>query len=171
MVTTEFALIMKAADDEPEGIVTVVGRDAAAGLLFVRVTVTAETAVPTRLIVPIPDCPLMRTGGVKVSADRLTGGATVSVADFVTPLSEAEMSGVLVLVTARLVTENAALRPEKVIDDGTVAAEVSLLLRVTVTGNATVAVKVTVATLLVTPPSTSDGASVTDAGAKRGSSG
>lgn len=168
---TDFAAIENDMEAAPAGTVTDAGKVAAAGLLLARVTVTGVTAAPARLTTPKPLPPLMSVGGTRVIADRLTGGATVRVADLVTPFKDADITGVFVLVTARLVTGNVALNPVNVMEEGTVAAVVSLLLSMTVTGNVSVAVSVTVAMLLPTPPSTRLGDKVTEAGANAGSSG
>lgn len=117
----------------PAATATLTGTVAAAVLLLVRVTTAPPAgAGPFSVTVPVEEVPPVTDVGLKVT-ELGTGAFTVRVALCVAVLYVAEMDGVVLLLTAMLVTANVAVvAPAATVTlAGTVAAVVLLLARVT----------------------------------------
>jgi hypothetical protein len=162
---TAVVVTVKVAVVVPAGTVTLAGTVAAALLSDNVTTVPAEGAGPLSVTVPVEEVPPVTLDGLRVSEVR-AGRSTVKLAVLVVPLSAAEIvtfvladTGVVVIVNVAVVAPAATVTLE-----GTVAADVLLLVSVTtVPPDRAAPFKVTVPVEEV-PPITLEGLSETEDG-------
>ena len=130
---TGVVVIVKVALVAPAAIVTLGGTCAAAVLLLCKVTTAPPVgAARVKVTVPVELLPPTTDVGLNVSEDKDAGAVTVSVALWLPPSVPVITDDVL-LATALVVTTNVAdvLPAATVTEDGTCAAAVLLLCRVT----------------------------------------